>query len=128
EEHPPVCFHRGSGGRTFGTGDMRLPRKVTERVGMKNRSKFYDSLRKSALFGPRLSQPQVTGIEAILDACFRHRVDDPHHVCYILANVYRETGGYMFPIKETVYASHKDKNPSDKTVIARLDKAFKAGK
>ena len=80
------------------------------------------------MFGPRLSQPQVTGIEAILDACFRYGVDDPHHVCYILANVYRETGGYMFPIKETVYASHKDKNPSDKTVIARLNKAYVAGK
>lgn len=33
----------------------------------------------------------------------------------------------MLGVKETVYASHKDKNPSDATVIARLDPAFKKG-
>jgi predicted chitinase len=33
----------------------------------------------------------------------------------------------MLPIKETVFPSHKNKNPSDATVIARLDKAFAKG-
>jgi predicted chitinase len=95
-----------------------------------DRSKFFASLRKrdSGVFGTSLSQAQVDGTEAILDSCIRNRVTDPHHVAHVLAHVYRETGGHMLPIKETVYASHKDKNPSDATVKARLEKAWKVGK
>ena len=40
---------------------------------------------------------------------------------YILATAYWETARSMTPIKETVMPHHKDKNPSDATVIARLD-------
>jgi len=42
--------------------------------------------------------------------------------------VRHETGGYMLPIKETVMPHHKDKNPSDTTVIKRLNDAYAAGK
>jgi hypothetical protein len=45
----------------------------------------------------------------------------------VLAQVRRETGGIMAPIKETVQASHRDKNPSDDEVIKRLDRAYAKG-
>lgn len=88
---------------------------------------FFNELRGSTLFKGGLSQENVIGAESIVDAAMKYRIIDPHHVANMLADTYHETGGYMSPIKETVYASHKDKNPSDKTVIARLDKAYKAG-
>lgn len=94
-----------------------------------DRARFFTELRRrdSGVFGTSLTQPQVAGAEAILDSCQRNRVTDAHHIANILAQVYHETGGYMLPIKETVYASHKDKNPSDATVIARLESAWKKG-
>lgn len=94
-----------------------------------NRTRFYAALRKrdSGVFGTRLSQAHVDGINAILAACGRYKVTDQHHVSQILAQVYKETGGYMRGIKETVYPSHKNKNPSDATVIARLDAAWRKG-
>jgi predicted chitinase len=95
-----------------------------------DRGIFFAELRKrgSRVFGASLSQPQVEGVEAILDSCIRHNVTDPHHVAHCLAEVYHETGGYMLGIKETVMPSHKDKRPSDETVKARLEKAWKAGR
>lgn len=94
-----------------------------------DRAKFFASVRAraSGIFGTSLSPQQVQGCEAILDACEKYRVTDQHHVADILAQVYHETGGYMLPIKETVMPSHKDKNPSDATVIKRLDTAFAKG-
>lgn len=86
-----------------------------------DKTTFYNSLRSA--FGP-LSEPQVTGIEALLKAGSQLQI---HHLANVLANVRRETGGYMSPIKETVMPDHKDKNPSDAEVIRRLDKAFAAG-
>tara|TARA_R110002110_G_scaffold37601_2_gene124024 strand:- start:2540 stop:3262 length:723 start_codon:yes stop_codon:yes gene_type:complete len=80
------------------------------------------------MFGGALEQPQVDGINALLASCARNRVADPHHVSNILSNVKRETGGYMSPIKETVYATHKNKKPSDATVKRRLEAAWRAGK
>lgn len=91
-----------------------------------DREVFFAGLRTPALFS-RLSQEQVDGINAILDACQKFGVTDQHHVADILAQVFHETGGYMLPIKETVMPSHKDKNPSDSTVISRLDAAFARG-
>jgi predicted chitinase len=95
-----------------------------------DRAKFFAGLRSrdSGVFGTSLSQAQVDGIEAILDACTRRNVTDPHHVSNVLAQVYHETGGHRLGIKETVMPGHKDKNPSDATVIARLEAAWKAGK
>ena len=91
-----------------------------------NRAAFFDAVRATLFFGT-LTQAQVQGCEAILDACARYGVTDSHHVAHILAHVFHETGRYMLPIKETVMPSHKDKNPSDAEVIRRLDRAFAAG-
>lgn len=91
-----------------------------------NRQAFFAALRKrdSGVFGTSLSQRQVEGIEALLDA---GRGLPLQWMAYILANVMRETGGGMYPIKETVMPYHKNKNPSDAEVIARLDRAFAKG-
>ena len=98
-----------------------------ERLGM-DRQDFFASLRKSkAVFGTSLSAAQVSGTEALLDACAANDIADAHHVANILAQCYHETAGAMQPIKETVMRHHKDKNPSDATVIARLDRAFARG-
>lgn len=91
-----------------------------------NKKLFYDAVRK-IVFGGRLSQAQLDGTQSIIDSALRNNVTDPHHVAHILAHVRRETGGYMLPVKETVYPSSKDKNPSDATVIKRLDTAFAKG-
>jgi len=89
-----------------------------------NRAKFYEALRASGILGKSLSQRQVDGISAILDAAAGLPLP---HVANILAQVQRETGGGMYPIKETVMIHHKDQNPSDATVISRLDRAFAKG-
>jgi hypothetical protein len=67
----------------------------------------------------------VAGVDALLDA---GRDLPLHHMANVLAQVRRETGGLMFPIKETVMPWHQNKKPSDGVVIARLNAAFKAGK
>lgn len=92
-----------------------------------NRKAFFDALRGGALFPHGLSEDQVRGCEALLDSCMRNKISNEHHVANVFANVHHETGAYMLPIKETVYASHKDKNPSDATVKARLESAWKKG-
>lgn len=92
-----------------------------------DRSVFYGVLRKGPLFSGGLNQFQVDGTEALLNEMDRHRLD-LWEASTILANVYHETGGYMYPIKETVFPSHKDKNPSDAEVIRRLDAAYAKGK
>lgn len=88
-----------------------------------NRKAFYDAIRPA--FGGTLSAPQVAGMDALLDAGDGLPM---HHMANVLAQVRRETGGYMSPIKETVQASHKDKNPSDAEVISRLDRAMRGGR
>lgn len=94
-----------------------------------NRAAFFAALRSrgNTLFGTSLSQKQVEGVEAILDEA-EHRGTSVFHLSAILAEVHHETGGQMQPVKETVYASSKDRNPSDETVIKRLDTAFAKGK
>jgi hypothetical protein len=88
-----------------------------------NRQAFFDAIRPQ--FGGSLIAAQVAGMNALLDA---GKGLPLHHMANVLAQVRRETGGYMLPIKETVMPSHKDKHPSDAEVIARLDRAFAAGK
>ena len=92
-----------------------------------DRKMFFDKLRVGPLFSGTLKAEHVQGIEALLDTAIANNVVNPHHVSNIMAQVYHETGSYMLPIKETVYASHKDKNPSDAEVIRRLDVAFANG-
>jgi hypothetical protein len=91
-----------------------------------NRATFYARLRSraSGIFGTSLSQRQVDGIEALLNAGEGLPL---HHMANVLAQVYHETGGGMYPIKETVFRSHKNQNPSDAEVIRRLDVAFSKG-
>ena len=92
-----------------------------------NRKTFFAAIRarNSGLFGTSLSIGQVEGIEALLDA---GRNLPLHHMANVLAQVHHETGGGMYPIKETVFPHHKNKNPSDAEVIRRLDRAWAAGK
>lgn len=95
---------------------------------MFNRAEFYTDLKKSSgTFKGRLTTPQVAGIESLLNAAISHKVDNLHHVANMLAETHHETGGYMSPIKETVMPSSSNKNPSDATVITRLDNAWKKG-
>ena len=91
------------------------------------RKTFFAALRarNSGLFVTSLTTPQVQGIEALLDA---GRALPLHHMANVLAQVHHETGGGMYPIKETVFPHHKNKNPSDAEVIRRLDRAFAGGK
>jgi hypothetical protein len=69
----------------------------------------------------------VEGIDALLNAGEEENLP-LHHMANVLAQVHWETGGGMYPVKETVFASHKNKNPTDEEVIRRLDKAFAEGK
>jgi predicted chitinase len=88
-----------------------------------NRTTFLEVVRP--FFNGKLDQDQINGMFALLDA---GKGLPLHHMANILAQVRRETGGIMAPIKETVLASHKDRNPSDAEVISRLDRAFSAGR
>jgi hypothetical protein len=90
---------------------------------------FYDALRArhGGAFPSGFSQRQADGIDALLNEG-RAQGLPLHHMANVLAQVYRETGGGMYPIKETVMPSHRDKNPTDAEVIRRLDRAFAEGK
>lgn len=91
-----------------------------------DRKVFFDALRKrnNGIFGGALTKTEVQGMVALIDAGAHLPL---HHMANVMANVFRETGGGMYPIKETVMPHHKDKNPSDKEVIRRLDKAYAKG-
>ena len=77
------------------------------------------------LFPKGLSGVQKLNIDLILNEA---QGLSQRHRAYILATTYHETAGSMTPIKETVMPHHKDKNPTDETVKARLTKAWKSGK
>lgn len=91
-----------------------------------DRNLFFSTIRTQEvdLFGGVFGNEQVQGIEGLLDVMQGWPVD---HVAHVLAEVYRETGGGMWPVKETVYRYSRDRNPSDATVIARLDRAWQRG-
>ncbi|MDD9726151.1 hypothetical protein PVV74_11850 [Roseovarius sp. SK2] len=91
-----------------------------------DRKAFFAHLRRRdvSIFGTSLSQRQVEGIEPYLDEGKHLSLS---HMAHVLAEVYHETGGGMYPVKETVYSYSKNKNPSDATVIARLDRAWAKG-
>ncbi|MGJ7039139.1 putative chitinase [Shinella sp. BE166] len=73
-----------------------------------NRSAFYASARArtSGIFGTSLSQPQVEGVEAILDEGEK-RGTSLFHLAAILSEAYHETGGRMQPISENLNYSAK---------------------
>lgn len=91
-----------------------------------DRSSFFAALRarNSGVFGTSLSQQQVEGTESLLDALDGFTLP---HAAHVLAEVYHETGGGMWPVKETVYRTSKDRDPSDAQVIARLNVAWAKG-
>lgn len=68
---------------------------------MLNRDTFFAYARK-APFGGRLTQLQVEGTTAILDAWNEHAspADNLHQLAYVLATAFHETGGTMEPVRE----------------------------
>lgn len=66
-----------------------------------NRAKFFAAVR-SSLFAGRLSQPQVAGIEAILNEWDASGLQDERWLAYMLATAYHETGQQMQPITENL--------------------------
>ena len=64
---------------------------------LSNPSEFFADVRGFSLFGARLDQSEVDGINSILEACQGLPVS---HVAYVLATAYHETGGAMQPVKE----------------------------
>lgn len=87
-----------------------------------NNATFFAAIR--TMFGGRLTDRHVVGIEALLAA---GNGLPRAHMANVLAQVKRETGGGMYPVKETVFLTSRDQNPSDATVIARLDNAWQRG-
>lgn len=63
-----------------------------------NEALFYSTVR-TTLFGGKLSQDQVDGLAAILDAWPEGQ--DARWVAYSLATAYHETGRTMQPVRET---------------------------
>lgn len=80
-----------------------------------NAEAFFAEARKQ--FG-RLSQSQVDGINAILKATEGRKRS---HVAYLLATAWHETARTMQPVRETLAGS-------DAQAVARLDRAWKAGR
>lgn len=72
-----------------------------------NRSKFYTHA-SHALFGGKLSQTQVDGMEGIINAFATHGDDKDSTLAYALATAFHETGRQMSPVRETFAASDEE--------------------
>ena len=66
---------------------------------MINRPAFYSSVR-SGLFGGKLRQSQMDGMETIFDAWERGSLTDRRWLAYAFATVFHETGETMQPVEE----------------------------
>lgn len=64
-----------------------------------NRTVFYDLVRAKP-FGGSLTQKQVDGLGAILDAAGKYGITDVRYLAYCLATAYHETAHTMQPIAE----------------------------
>lgn len=95
---------------------MRIDRKL-----------FFDALRASPLNGGKLNQMTVDCANGILDAAETYGVKSVEHLAVIFGQCHHEGGDRLAAVKETVYASHADQNPSDATVAARLESSWKRG-
>ena len=84
-----------------------------------DRTIFFAGIRH-AVFGGRLSQGQVEGMEAILTRFLARGWSDPRWLAYMLATAHHETGGTMQAVRETFAAT-------DEEAVARLERAFRAG-
>jgi hypothetical protein len=93
---------------------------------MMSRGLFYNSVRNS-LFDGRLSQSQVEGFEALLNALEAERDDGDgtplttDFAAYMLATAFHETAFTMHPVRETLASS-------DDQAIRILDSAFARGR
>ena len=83
-----------------------------------DRKKFYDAVKKN--FAVSLKQDQVDGFEILLAEGEKRNVNT-EWIAYILATAWHETARTMQPVRETLASS-------DASAIARLDKAFAAGR
>lgn len=86
----------------------------------------FDRLRPA--FGGKLSQKQVDGINAIIAGYNKWGDENEQRLSQVLATARWETAHTMQPVKETFNPSRDKTQPSDETVIRRLNTAFKAGK
>ena len=85
------------------------------------KSRFYDEVRHG-LFGGRLAQGQVAGMETILDAWQgRPQPGDPRGLAYMLATTFHETARTMQPVRETLAATDAD-------AAERLERAWSRNK
>ena len=88
---------------------------------MIDRKAFFDAAR-GTLYGGRLARTQVAGLTALLDRFERGgETRDRRFLAYMLATAHHETGGRLQPVRETFAVS-------DAAAIARLDRAFAAGR
>lgn len=94
--------------------------------GVAERRIFFQEVRKS-LFAGRLKQREVKGLDAILDAwavlpeAVRDAAGGNDALAYVLATAFHETAATMQPVRETLALS-------DAEAIARLERAFRAGR
>jgi hypothetical protein len=76
---------------------------------------------RNAVFGGRLSQGQVDGVEAVLTRFSTRGWGDPRWLAYMLATAHHETGGTMQAVRETFA-------PDDEEAVNRLERAWRAGR
>ncbi|SCB60718.1 hypothetical protein GA0061105_112106 [Rhizobium aethiopicum] len=82
---------------------------------------FFDAVRQE-LFKGELTQPQVVGMTAIVDAWEKRFAQaDRRWLAYILATAYHETAYTMQPVRETLAES-------DMRAVEILESAFAAGR
>jgi hypothetical protein len=87
---------------------------------------FFDEVRKS-LFAGRLKRREVEGLNAVLagwaklDESAREAAGGNDALAYVLATAFHETAATMRPVRETLALSDAD-------AIARLERAFRAGR
>lgn len=73
------------------------------------------------VFGGRMTQGQVAGMEAILGRFERRGWGDPRGLAYMLATAHHETAGRMQPVRETLAGSDAD-------ALAILERAWRGGR
>ncbi|TPP10419.1 glycoside hydrolase family 19 protein [Rhizobium glycinendophyticum] len=85
-----------------------------------DRTIFFAGVRHS-VFGGRLGEGQVASIEAVLTRFLARGWSDPRWLAYMLATAHHETGGTLQAVRETFAVT-------DDEAVARLERAFRAGK
>jgi predicted chitinase len=91
-----------------------------------DRKVFFDRVRK-APFSGSMTLGQVEGMNAILDEWERQKLKDLRWLAYMMATAFHETATTMQPVIETRQPKEAT-NPSVDTAIARLERAWAAGK